>query len=63
MPFNSRYVVVPRSIKAEDEWWPEVRETLDVIVEDGQPIDTGLVNEHGDKIMCVPAAHPVGFAR
>lgn len=51
----------PRVVRAEDDWYPEVRETVDVIIEDASPRDTGLVDQHGVTIWRTTARERVGF--
>lgn len=60
-----RYIsrVHPRLVRAEDEWYPENRERLDVIVVEDSPVDTGLVDHHGVPIMRITSRAPVGFCR
>lgn len=60
----SRYVArLPKVIRAEDEWWPENRDSMDVIVTDEHPVDTGLVDQNGVPIMRLSSRIPMGFCR
>lgn len=59
-----RYIVAgrkSRGVAAGDEWWPEARETVDVIVEETAPRDTGLVDQYGMTIWRVPKRERCGF--
>ena len=60
-----RYVAIlpPRTVRASDDWWPEPRESFDVLVTDDRPIDTGLVDQHGTPIMRLSDRSPLGFCR
>lgn len=61
---NNRYVSLalrPRSIAADDDWWSETRETVNVIIDDDVPQDTGLVDQHGTKIYRTPVRERCGF--
>jgi len=51
----------PRSVDAGDDWWPEPRETLQVIILSDEATDTGLVDQHGVTNWRKPSRHPVGF--
>lgn len=60
----SRYAALarrPRVVRAEDDWYPEMRETVDVIIEDALPRDTGLVDQHGVTIYRMPLRERCGF--
>lgn len=37
----------PRAVQAGDDYWPETRETIEVICQGSEAIDTGLVDETG----------------
>ena len=52
-----------RVLYVEDEYYIEPRETITVHVEDAAPVDTGLVDEHGVRIMRTPNRSPMGFCR
>ena len=60
---NARYVPMKRAIRCEDDWWPESRERMDVIIASDDPVDTGLVDQHGIPIMRLPAKSRLGFCR
>lgn len=60
----ARYIVSskpPRQIAAGDDWYPETRETVTVIVEDDKPTDTGLIDQHGVPIYRVPNRERCGY--
>lgn len=59
-----RYITrAKRAIRAEDDWYPESRERLDVIIVSDEPMDTGLVDQFDVPIMRVSSRGPVGFCR
>ena len=61
---RSEYRAVPaRRPKAWDDYWPETRETLDVIVTDDDPVETGLIDQHGNKIVRLSPRQTMGFCR
>lgn len=47
----------------DEDDWSFGRESMDVIVQDDDPVDTGLVDQHGNKIMRLPDRAPMGFCR
>lgn len=51
----------PRHVRAEDDFWPETRETIAVIVDEESAVDTGLVDAAGVSIYRVPQRNRVGF--
>ena len=53
----------PRSIDTGDEFWAEARETIDIIVAEEEPVETGLVDQWGKPIRRYPKRNPVGFMR
>lgn len=55
--------ITRRLVRAEDEWWPENRETIDVVVTDDHPVNTGLVDQNGVPIMRISPKSPMGFCR
>jgi hypothetical protein len=61
----TRYITktTKRAIRCEDYVWAEPRERLDVIIVSDDPIDTGLVDQHGTPIMRVSSRAPLGFCR
>lgn len=61
---KQRYVVgraAPQAIQAGDDYWPETRETMSVVVTDNAPHDTGLVDERGVTIWRLPSIARIGF--
>jgi hypothetical protein len=61
----TRYIsrVPTKTIRCEDDYWMAGRETLDVIIVSDDPVDTGLVDQHGVPIMRLSARAPMGFGR
>ncbi len=55
-----RYVT-RANIATDDIWTPDDRPTLSVIVEDREPLDTGLVDAGGVRIFRVSERAPMGF--
>jgi hypothetical protein len=51
----------PRQSRAWDDYWYEQPVTMNVIVEDDNSVDTGLVDEFGVTIWRVPARERLGF--
>lgn len=51
----------PRAVRAEDEWYPESRESIDVIIDDAAPVDTGLVDMSGTKIWRTATKERCGY--
>ncbi|MGA9315581.1 MAG: hypothetical protein WBV77_13255 [Solirubrobacteraceae bacterium] len=37
------------------------RDTMEVIVTDDRPVDTGLLDAHGNKLYREPTRRPIGF--
>lgn len=58
----TRYISRIRS-RAEDDFYSDTRQTMTVIVEDSDPVDTGLVDHLGIPIMRVSERIPVGFKK
>jgi hypothetical protein len=59
-----RYIVsaiAPRSIAAGDDWYSDPRETINVIVDDQGPTNTGLVDQYGVTIYRLPGRERCGF--
>lgn len=48
-------------VRTSDDYWGEPPVTMEVLVEDADPIDTGLVNEHGVPIYRVKRPAKMGF--
>ncbi len=60
----ARYVAAPRrprAVQAEDEWYSEPRETMEVIVRGAEPADSGLLDQFGVTLWRMPDRHKVGF--
>lgn len=53
----------PRAFLAGDDYIEEERQTCEVVVDEDSPIDTGLVDHHGNKIMRITQRGPMGFCR
>jgi len=52
----------PRSVEAGDDWWPEPRETIDVVItSEVLSINTGLVDQYGMTIWRYPRQYKLGF--
>lgn len=62
---SSHYRAISRHrlLEAGDDIWAEPTVTMEVVVEDNTPIDTGLVDQHGNKIMRIMPRAPLGFCR
>lgn len=61
---SARYVAAkprPQAIVAGDDWYPEPRETVEVIVEDAAPRRIGLVDQYGVPIWRLPIRERCGF--
>ena len=48
-------------LRLEDDYWPQARDRLEVIVEDDRPADTGLLDEFGVRIFRVKKREKLGF--
>lgn len=59
MPLPER----PRIYIDEDDVWPDPPISMDVLVEDSEPRETGLLDQYGNKIMRVVRRVPIGFCR
>jgi len=58
------YITLPRALLAEDdEWFPAERRSCDVIVEEGGPQPTGLLDADGNALYRVASRAPCGFCR
>jgi len=53
----------PRGIEAGDDWYPEERGRIDVIIPDDKPQNTGLLDADGTPIYRVEVRAPIGFMR
>lgn len=51
----------PRSTRLEDDYYPDVPLSMEVIIENGEPEDTGLVDQNGVKIWRTAERERVGF--
>lgn len=61
---SPRYITrAKRSVRAEDDWYPESRERLDVIIASDEPVDTGLVDQFDIPIMRLSSKLPMGVCR
>lgn len=61
---STRYVPrAPKRVHLEDEWYPEPRETMEIIITSDEPQDTGLLDQHGTPLMRVVSKAPMGFCR
>lgn len=57
-----RYVREPaRGFRVSDDYYFEERQTVEVIVCDEEPVDTGLVDEFGVRLFRVRERGKVGF--
>lgn len=57
-----RYVTMPRArVRAEYDDDVPLLPSLTVYEADNSPVDTGLVDHHGDPIMAVYDRSPIGF--
>lgn len=59
-----KYHIAPRHIRrprADDDYWPDLPATMDVIVVEDHPVDTGLVDEFGVTIWRTSMRERVGF--
>lgn len=63
MAIHPRYAAIPHPLwlVAGDDWYPDARETLEVIVDDSKPTDTGLVDQYGVTIYRMPRRERCGF--
>lgn len=56
------YTTVVHSFVLEDDfYYPTDRQTITVSVEDERPVDTGLLDERGQKLYRVTKRERVGF--
>jgi len=51
----------PRTVTVQDDVWTEPPVTMQVISDEGQPVDTGLVDQFGTTIYRVPTRERMGF--
>lgn len=51
----------PKAYLAGDNYDVDTKETMAIMVADDGPIDTGLVDQFGDKIIRVPTKFQTGF--
>lgn len=47
--------------KAYDDWYDTDRQSIDVICENDEPRDTGLLDAQGARLYRMPERHPIGF--
>jgi hypothetical protein len=52
-----------KAVQCEDDCWHAGRETLDVIIVTDDPVDTGLIDQHGIPIMRLSSKGALGFCR
>jgi hypothetical protein len=53
----------PVASLAFDDVWGNPRDGIDVIVTDDRTVDTGLLDQHGNRITRRSARVPLGFCR
>ena len=58
-----RYVVKPRAVECGDEAWEPTPLTMDVVHPEDGPVDTGLLDAHGNRLFRVSERVPLGFVR
>lgn len=60
----SKYTTLPSPRpRADDDYYSDPPRTMTVMVEDGAPIDTGLVDHLGVSIVRLSERVPMGFKR
>ena len=58
----TRYISLRRP-RFEDDYYHDTPQTMQVIVEDSEPVETGLEDHLGIPIMRVPDKIPMGFKK